>query len=173
MPGVMKLYTDASVRGDILSAGTQTSLKGVRRSRWGHAMIAWIGWHDCAPESAPTIAGQAYAGRQATQRAEMKAAIHGLHAALVHARCGAETPDSLVLHVDNRTVASVLAGHWEANELRKYLEVAKGIIAELEESGIAVRVVEISERDSAHRKAHQMSKNAWNQVLIEMHWRPD
>jgi len=164
--GVLDLFTDASVKGGFVLRRT-----GVSRDHIGPAMGAWIGWHDKDPSTRPSVAGQAFLGRQGTQRAEYLAAIHGLQAVLAYARVGPK-PDRLILHVDNGTVVKTLHGEWTAWQLRPYYEAAVDLIGGLAALGIGFQVESVSEKHPQHRLAHRMSRSAWNHVFFETTWRP-
>lgn len=164
--GELNLFSDASIQGSYVRHGA-----AITRSRRGPAMGAWIGWHDCDPTSRPTVAGQAYLGVQGTQRAEYLAAIYSLHSVLAYSRIR-QPPATVVLHVDNKTVANVLVGVWEARALSPHNDLAQEVARALADIGATPQVVLVSERHAHHRAAHRMSKSAWNQLFYETSWRP-
>jgi ribonuclease HI len=168
MGGVLDLYTDASVRGRRLASG--------RRSRVGPGFAAWCAWLDSALPTQPTFAGQAYIGRdRGTQQAEYQAVIHGLSAAhtYVVTRQPAHRPQRVGLHVDNNPVYMLLTEQWKPNELARYHRAATELRDALLMLGLTFTVHKVSDRDSAHKIVHQMTKQAVNQVLVKPAWRPN
>ena len=173
-PDTLYLYTDASVRGR--HSVTMKSAKpqvGITRARYGPATAAWVGWHESDFEACPAIAGTAYVGNQdGTQCAEYQAAIMGMHAAIAYANSTRRRLDSVVLHVDNRTVANQLTRRWAVDKMRVQYEMVRRAMDWLEAVDIAVFVQEVGEKDRGHKVAHRMSKQAWTQVLVEPAWQP-
>lgn len=168
----LDLFTDASVEGESWVRERDGNSVAVRRSRFGPAMAAWIGWHDRDRSGRPTVAGMAYVREQGTQSAEYQAAIHGLRAALSYVDVTLLPPARLVLHVDNRTVAKQLNGEMRVERMKRYHQTAKKIIKQLEQHGVVVVVEKVTESHSNHKKAHRMSRQAWNQVFIDKSWAP-
>lgn len=114
----------------------------------------------------------AFLGTLGTQRAEFMALIHGIHAVLAYARTTNEPLDRVVLSVDNKTVALTMNSVWTARELAPYHQAATVAVDQLRATGAEVVIQKVSEKDVHHRKAHRLSKGAWNQVLFDQSWRP-
>lgn len=177
MRGTLNLYTDSSVMGDFYVAGSQTggSRPVRKRSLLGPAMVGWVGWpEEGSPVTKPTIVGQAYLGDQhGPQAAETKAALHGLQAVLNYVACGDPKPEKVVLHLDNSWVARALKGELRPAKLRNHVGVTRAAIRQLEQLGIAVEVTWVPRAHQAHKKAHALSKAAWQQLFWDTSWRPE
>lgn len=171
MGGTLDLYTDASVRGSFLVDPRHPSVSN-QRSRRGPAMAAWIGWHDADPSTRPTVVGQAYVGEQGTQSAEYQAALHGLMAVYAYAASQVDPPGLVRLCTDNKTVAHQLRGEWAVGTMKRYYDAIQAITGALEVLSVQVAVEKVTEKDPYHKRAHTLSRLAWDQVLIDQTWRP-
>jgi ribonuclease HI len=168
-PGEFALYSDACIRAGWrhYSVGGKPQPK-----RYGPAMGAWIGWLGCPPRTRPTVAGQAYLGQHGNNKAEYVAAIHALQAVLVHARLKQIAVERVVLRVDNEVVAKTLKHEWATTDLTPHRVLAEETKAEMEAAGTKVEIQQVSRTNHEFRRAHTMSQQAWDQVLVKTEWRP-
>jgi ribonuclease HI len=167
------IYTDASIKGRFWPRFQRYKLT-IEPTRNGPSMGAWIGWHDCEVTERPDVAGMAYLGEHGTQSAEYMALIHGLHAVIAYQNATRKRRqlDAVVIGTDNATVANQLNRRWDVKKMRDYYDTARHAIGRLEDVGIDVFVDKVAETNRCHKIAHRMSRQAWNQVLVQKDWRP-
>jgi hypothetical protein len=166
LSGILRLYTDASVRGPKKSDGT--------RERVGPGFIAWCGWHDGKSSDRPTFAGQAYVGEQGTQTGEFEALLYGLSATIAYAAIRSEgrRPDRVIAHLDNDCDYRIMTRDWKASALAAYYRAAVKLEERLLELGLTISYVKVSDTNRIHRgSVHSMSTQANNQVLVKPEWR--
>lgn len=81
-------------------------------------------------------------------------------------------PGALKLHSDNRTLVEQLAGRWKVADMQPLYAAAQGMIAALAVEHVTFEVVQVSETNKAFRRAHSLSKRAWEHILTVPEWRP-
>ncbi|MGA9634298.1 MAG: hypothetical protein WBQ41_03545 [Solirubrobacterales bacterium] len=160
----ISLYTDASVKGDFFAPG--------ERRKYGPAMAAWCAWGKADFDLCPLFIGAAYVGNWGPNGAEYQALIQGLSAML--AWLNAETGRAAIeiaVYCDNTWVVHQLNGHLGVDKLAPHYNHAKQLLRQLRETGSVVSVVKAN-GEPGHKRAHSLSTQAWNTILLDKSWRP-
>ena len=166
----MYLYTDATVRGEwIIDPRGEPA-----RTCEGMAGGAWIGWIGYDTDRCPDVAGMEYLGpHTGPQEAEMLAAYHGMRSSLRFTETVECSMEDIVVHTDNRWVAGILSGRYEAHKLRDIRTLVRQVQGEFEYVGVSVHYEWVSRESPQLKVAHGMSQKTFQHTLPSPSWRPE
>jgi ribonuclease HI len=162
----IRLYTDASVRGDFIRHG--------QRRQAGPAVAGWIAWPSEDTAERPYVAGVAFIGTQGPNRAEYLALILGLNAVLHRIGDTRDPVTEILAFTDNDYVRTQLNGERRASALKPWRDRALALINECSDTEINVKIRRPTKKDRGFKKAHSLTTSrGWAAVLRDPEWHPE